>query len=191
PGGEYAGLPIPLAGHHQGGNAAVAVGVLDLLGREKNLAIPAEVLRRGWRNLRVPGRLERVRDEPLLLIDVAHNEVAIRASLEAIETFYPHRRLFVGAGFSKDKDLPAVFEPLAPRVSRLFLTSAGGPRAADPHALASIARAAGCTSVEVIADVGAMVDEILSACGQGDLALITGSFYVAGMAYEYLGIDVG
>jgi dihydrofolate synthase/folylpolyglutamate synthase len=191
PGGSFEDLNVPLAGLHQGTNVALAVGILDVLARRFGLPLDGEALRRGLLAVRLPGRLETVRQDPPIVIDVAHNEAAMRASLDAIDAFFPHRRLHVTAGFSKDKDIRNILAALAPRASRLILTSAGGPRAADPEHLAALAREAGGREVLVKTPVSSAVDRVLADCGAGDLGLVTGSFYVAGKAYEHLGVDVG
>jgi dihydrofolate synthase/folylpolyglutamate synthase len=135
--------------------------------------------------------VEKVREDPPLVLDVAHNEIAMKTSLEAVRTFYPHERLLALAGFSEDKDWARALLPLVSSSARLFLTTAGGARAARPEALTEAARAAGARDATCEPVLEDAVDALLEACGPGDLALITGSFYVTGRACRHLGVDAG
>lgn len=188
---RHEALRIPLAGLHQGGNAAVAVALVDLLHREEKADVPMEAVREGLTRVRVPGRLETVRETPRVIVDVAHNEASIAASLAALAAFHPHERLLVACGFSRDKDWAASIARLVRASDRLFFTTSGTPRSADPDELAQAALRAGAKEVRAIHDFAACLDALLDATGPNDLALITGSFYVAGKAYVHLGVEVG
>jgi dihydrofolate synthase/folylpolyglutamate synthase len=70
--------PSPiLAGEHQYGNAAVAITALDCLSDRLPLSGAAKA--QGLREVRLAGRLQIVRQKPLILCDVAHNPHAARA----------------------------------------------------------------------------------------------------------------
>jgi dihydrofolate synthase/folylpolyglutamate synthase len=182
-------LRIPLAGFHQGENAAVAVGLLEALRRAEGVPLGEEAIRRGLAAVRVPGRLHRVMDSPAVVIDVAHNEVAMKATVSAVAEFFPHRELHAALGLSADKDARKVLAPLCGRASRLILTTSGTPRSAAPADLAAVARSVGFARPEVELDFGAALDSLLAGCGKEDLALVTGSFYVAGKAFRHWGIS--
>lgn len=189
PGWAAKGLRIPLAGLHQGENAAVAAGVLGVLRRELGVPLTEGALRAGLETVRVPGRLQRVLGDPTTVIDVAHNEVSMKATMEAVRDFFPHRELHVALGISADKDIRKVLAPVCERAARLILTTSGSARSAPPGDLAAAARALGFREPEPEPDLGRALDALRSGCRPGGLALVTGSFYVAGKAYRHWGID--
>jgi dihydrofolate synthase/folylpolyglutamate synthase len=63
---------IPLLGHHQVVNAAVAYAALRVL-REGGLALPEESVQRGFRQVQWPGRFQVLSTNPAVVIDSAHN----------------------------------------------------------------------------------------------------------------------
>ncbi|MHC4598264.1 MAG: bifunctional folylpolyglutamate synthase/dihydrofolate synthase [Planctomycetota bacterium] len=184
---RYEGLRIPLAGLHQGGNAALAVGALE---RFEGEALDPGVLREGLGRVFVPGRLQKVRENPPVFIDVAHNEAAVRATLDALENLHPGRRLRIVAGFSKDKDYRSALAPLAARAAQLLLTSSGGNRSADPLALRDAVEDRYRSKAEPVPAFEEAVDVLLRTTEPEDLALVTGSFYVVGRAMRHLGVAV-
>jgi dihydrofolate synthase/folylpolyglutamate synthase len=191
PGLSVEGLRVPLAGLHQAGNAAVAVALLGVLRPELGAALTEEAVREGFRRVRVPGRLQKVRDAPAAVIDVAHNEVSMQATVASVREFFPHRSLHVALGLAADKDARAVLAPVCRHASRLLLATSGSPRSAAPEDLAAVARSLGFARPEPETDLGRALDSLLAGCGPGDLALVTGSFLVAGGAFRHWGIDPG
>ncbi|MHC4779781.1 MAG: bifunctional folylpolyglutamate synthase/dihydrofolate synthase, partial [Planctomycetota bacterium] len=185
---RYAALQIPLLGAHQGGNVALAAAAAELF--EGEGSIDGEALRSGFEGVRVPARLQRVGDLPLLFIDVAHNEASIGATLAGIERAFPNRRLHVAAGFSKDKDFGAALKPLARRAATLILTSSGSARSAAPVELAAAIDSGAGATVTMVEDLDEAVKALVSVTEDSDVALITGSFYVAGAAMRHLGVEV-
>ncbi len=63
---------VPLLGHHQVLNAAVAYAALDQL-RRGGLPIPEPAIREGFRRVEWPGRFQVLSSDPTLVIDSAHN----------------------------------------------------------------------------------------------------------------------
>jgi hypothetical protein len=78
---------IPLLGHHQVVNAAVAYAALRVL-REGVLALPEESVQRGFRQVQWPGRFQVLSTNPAVVIDSAHNrDSALKLRLALDDTF--------------------------------------------------------------------------------------------------------
>lgn len=144
---DYGLVTLGLPGAHQVNNALVAVGVLEALAGA-GLYVPAEAVRRGFAEVVWPGRLQHIRldDGRGLLIDAAHNPDGAR-SLAAFLADRPPRPLVFGT--MRDKNADSILEILVPQVSAIITTRASTPRAADPGALATIARRAAPPRVPV------------------------------------------
>jgi dihydrofolate synthase/folylpolyglutamate synthase len=129
PDGKLVGLELPLLGAYQPANALLAVAAARVLGAGEP-AIRAGLARARW-----PGRLEIVRRDPLLVLDGAHNPAGARALARSLRELFGADPLTLVLGLSQDKDAPAILGSLVPLATRVVLTRASNPRAADPHAL--------------------------------------------------------
>ena len=80
-GGEYDDIYLPLFGEHQAANAALALATVEAFfgaGPSRRLDITA--VREAFASVRVPGRLERLRSAPTVVVDAAHNPHGARAA---------------------------------------------------------------------------------------------------------------
>jgi len=152
--------PLALAGAHQRHNGALAKAALEAAG----LGVSPDALARGFREVRWPGRLERLGD---VLLDCAHNPDA--AAALALTLAEPPSLVF---GALADKDAAGMLAALAPKAARIWLTAPPSPRAADPAALAAL-----WPGARVEPDPAAA---LAAARARGGTVLVTGSTYLVG-----------
>jgi len=171
---------IPLLGHHQVVNAAVAYATLQCM-RDRGMEIPQQAMREGFASVRWRGRMEIISRSPLVLVDSAHNRDSALKLRIALDDYFPGQRVIMVFGASSDKDISGMFTELLPRVWRLILTQAVHPRAADPEALADMAHAAG-VGVDIIVPVSDAISHAMNGAGRDDVILVTGSIFIAGEA---------
>ena len=123
-------IDLPLRGRFQQENAAVAVGILEVLA-ERGFNVRSESIIRGLQQVRWPGRFQVIRNNPTVVIDGAHNPQAAHELKLALGDFIagrpPGRRLLV-IGMSSDKDYPAVAGELAPLFDSVIATRSRHPR---------------------------------------------------------------
>ena len=100
---EAQGYTIAMPGRHQLQNARTALRALNAL-RERGWNIPTEAAVRGLARARIAGRLERVVDQPLILLDGAHNAAGADALCHAVDELLKMKRLHVVMGMVRDKD---------------------------------------------------------------------------------------
>ena len=83
-GGVYEDIFLPLHGAHQAQNAAVALAAVEaFLGAGAARQLDHEIVRQGFAGASSPGRLERVRTSPTILLDAAHNPHGMAATVAA------------------------------------------------------------------------------------------------------------
>jgi dihydrofolate synthase/folylpolyglutamate synthase len=184
----YADLTCPLVGRHQAENAAVAVGLVELLS-EHGVHVPPEAVRSGLSSVRWPGRFQIVRRRPTVILDGAHNEPAAEVLAETLTSLYAGRRIILVLGIHRDKDAGAVAALLCPLADRVIATADANPRAmpaADLHDLVF----PHSKHVSAFTPVSLAVREALDAARRDDVVVITGSLYVVGEAMRALGVDV-
>ncbi len=169
---------IPLLGFHQVVNAAVAYAALQVV-RQRGLAVDEDAVRRGFREVVWPGRLQILSRNPVVVVDSAHNrDSALRLRI-ALDDYFPGKLVTLVFGALGDKDIPGMLTELLPRVSRLILTQADHPRAATPKELAEMAHGRGWR-VETIVPVADALRWAITHSRPGEVIVVAGSLTVAG-----------
>lgn len=197
--GQPSGLRIGLPGRHQAANAAVALALLDALGRAGIARLSDADVARGFATASWPGRLERLdaarlgAPEREVWLDGAHNVAGAAALVEALEEMRPfmaHGPLTLVLGIMADKDVPAVLARFAGselfRGARIIATRVHDtPRAMPPDRLAEHWRMAAMAARTSARDPIAMPDpdtalrEALSGGETGPI-VVAGSLYLVG-----------
>jgi dihydrofolate synthase/folylpolyglutamate synthase len=182
-------LWLPLLGAHQMENAATAVATIDAL-RSGGVAVSEESIWEGLGRLSWPGRLEVVRDEPLMVVDGAHNGDSARRLRQALRDYFSFDRAILVMGVSGGKTIGAMAEELAPLTHLLIATRSHHPRAAEPEAVAAAFAAQGVAS-ETCPSVAMALDRAQALAGRDDLICVVGSLFVVAEAREQvLGLSV-
>jgi dihydrofolate synthase / folylpolyglutamate synthase len=167
-------LPLP--------NAATAIAVIEQ-GWDH---ISPELIGRGIACATLTGRMERVCERPLVLLDVAHNPHAARYLAQQLGSVLAQRRqqkpgtrLFALCGMLKDKDIGAVLPVVAQWVDNWALVSLDCERGAtaDSLYLALPSNA----SAQTFEAIGTAWEHIEAQITEDDVVIVFGSFYtVAG-----------
>ncbi|HKC73141.1 MAG TPA: Mur ligase family protein [Chloroflexota bacterium] len=122
PARTHGGLRLGLRGRHQHANAACAVAAVDALEALGIVRVAGDAVSRGLAAAYVPGRLEQVADDPVTLLDGAHNPDAARALAAALRDLFPGQPLVLLLGILADKDVAAMVEALAPLARAVVVT---------------------------------------------------------------------
>jgi dihydrofolate synthase/folylpolyglutamate synthase len=139
-GGVYDDLFLPLFGAHQAQNAACALAAVEVfLGAGKEKQLELELVREGFASVDSPGRLERVRSAPTILLDGAHNPHGMAATVAALEEEFSFRSLVVVVAVLGDKDAEGLLALLEPITARLVVTQNSSPRSMPLSELSEIA----------------------------------------------------
>jgi folylpolyglutamate synthase/dihydropteroate synthase len=169
-------VTLPVAGLHQAGNAAVAVGIARLLG------VPDADAVRGLARVTLPGRLELVLARPAVVVDGAHTAASARAAADAVRACFPHRRLHLVLGVLEEKDVAGILAPLLAGAASAVACGVASPRGLPASRLADAVRAASTVPVRVAADAAEGLEDAIARAAPDDLVLVTGSLYLAGAA---------
>lgn len=178
------GLRTRLAGEFQTANAALVCAGCEAL-RRAGVGIADEAISRGLAQNRWPGRLEKIKDRPLIVLDGAHNLAAARALSEYMKTELAGRRITLVCGVLDDKPYEKILSDLCRSVFRVVLTRARIDRALAPEILEPIARRF-VSDVTLVGDVAGAVAHASQTTPEEDVIIVAGSLYVVGEAKEYL-----
>ncbi len=180
PGASYDDVYLPLHGAHQGDNAAIALAAAEAF---FGAPLDAEVIEDAFAGVRVPGRLEVVSRQPLVVLDGAHNPAGAAAAAEAIaEAFGDVAGRVVVVGLLQGKDPVEMLQALQADGARVLVACpAPSPRTLPPDDVAAAARSMGIES-ETANSVPEALARALAIASPDDLVLVTGSLYVVGAA---------
>lgn len=126
---KYGRLHISLLGEHQVKNAALALCVIELLRDEYRFNISSENIKNGFKNAVWSGRLEIIKQNPLIIIDGAHNISGVLALKKALAELVGDKRLTLVMGMLKDKDYKKALTELAPITDKFIAITPDNPRA--------------------------------------------------------------
>jgi dihydrofolate synthase/folylpolyglutamate synthase len=180
-------IRIPLPGSYQAENASLAIKASELALGGGGAGKLENAVKKGLSSLVWRGRLEAVSLKPRILIDGAHNPQAAKAlSLEIKKTFLAgKRRLILIMGVMADKDIKGILKPLLPLASKIIFTKPDYGRASSPEELSGTALSLGFRSTAE-ADMPEAINAAKRFYRNGDIILITGSFYTIGEGLKSL-----
>nr|WP_245757471.1 folylpolyglutamate synthase/dihydrofolate synthase family protein [Amycolatopsis xylanica] len=197
-GGVYDQIFLPLHGAHQAANAALALAAVEaFFGAGKDRQLVAEAVREAFAEVEMPGRLERVRAAPTVILDSAHNPHGARALAQALTDEFAFRKLAAVVAVMSEKDALGILEALEPAISDIVVTVNSSPRSMPLLELNDLAISVfGEDRVRAESSLDAAVETAIGLVEQHDdpeepLAgggvLITGSVVTAGDARTLFG----
>ncbi|GBD21390.1 Folylpolyglutamate synthase [bacterium HR28] len=188
PGLELAGLAVALRGAHQVENAGVALATLPWLA-EAGIAVSEEAVRMGLASVSWPGRLEVLRERPLVVVDGAHNRESAQRLAQAVCEAFRWNRLWLVLGVLRDKEIERIVGALAPLASAFFAVEGFAPRAATAERLLEAWKShVPGGEAKAFRSVSEALAEALARAASDDLVLVTGSLGMVAAAREALGI---
>jgi dihydrofolate synthase/folylpolyglutamate synthase len=143
----------------------------------------------------VPGRLQVVADDPLTVLDGAHNPDAARALVESLpEALAGAGALGLVMGVLEDKDAAKMLATLLPLCTRAWFTAPPSTRALSPAALQSLARQLGFEETACEPHPRRALElarEWARAQPRAGVVLATGSIYLVGDLLAATGMLAG
>lgn len=175
-------MRTPMLGAHQIANVSTAVAVAEAI-RARGYEVGESAIVDGIAHTRVPGRMEVMAREPLIVADGAHNGESAAALAAALKEYFEWRRLFLVIGVTSDKNVRAMGFELAKLAELIVCCRFANPRSMDPY---QIIQEIGFLGPAAVAEesVATGLNTALSHADEGDLICVTGSLYVVAEARE-------
>lgn len=178
-GKELRDLEIKLIGDHQIKNSIVALNVIEYLNDIKITNISEENIRKGLLETKWPGRIEKISENPMFIIDGAHNEEGAKSLANSIDKYFENKNKILVIGMLEDKDIESVLDLLIPKFNRVITTTPDNPRAIDANKLKEkIER----YNIEVTCkpNIKEAVGYALEISNKDDIIISAGSLYMIG-----------
>lgn len=176
---------VPLIGAHQAENVATAVATIDALTTRTSLRVADDAIVAGLGAVSWPGRMEVLREHPLVIADGAHNRESARRLVEALRDYASVERATFIVGSLADKNIEALAEEISPLAERVIATRSRHPRAMQPERIAAAFDALS-VPVESADTVAHAVDNAMAATRMGGVICLLGSLFVAAEGREHL-----
>lgn len=179
----FKNLSSSLTGFHQRKNLATALEVILAL-RERGYEISDEAVSLGVSQTKWPGRYTCLMEDPIFMIDGAHNEDAAYRLSESLRYDFSDRKIILILGVFKDKDYESITSILCPLASQVYTVDLPNKeRSLSSEDLAkSVSRY--CSRVKAEGSIGEAVTEAVKEATKPE----TSSVIVACGSLSYLGI---
>jgi dihydrofolate synthase/folylpolyglutamate synthase len=149
--------------------------------QQKGWDIEERHIRTGLQNAKkitgLHGRWDVIHQQPLIILDVAHNQDGIKMLMEQVEVT-DHDHLHIVLGVVKDKEVETILA-LFPKLADYYFTQADIPRALDARILKEKATAAGLRG-EIYPGVNEAIKAALAKASRKDMILVCGSVFLVG-----------
>lgn len=166
------GLQTGLNGLHQTENAAVAVMAVLYLRTFYAFLVDEEQIRAGLQSASWPGRMEYISDQPVILLDGAHNPEGMNALAASLAERFPGRKITALFAGMKDKKLDEMVAALEQAAGRIAFTTFKFPRAAGKEAFTPFLE-----THQWEEDWQRFVEAFRQSADKEDVLVVTGSLY--------------
>ncbi len=178
-----ANLEISMIGKHQTENATLAIMTAQYLNEKSDFSISEQAIRTGLKAAYWPGRFEIISENPLIIIDGAHNDEGVTRLTTELAERYPNNPIHVVFAALKDKKLDNMIARLDQVAEKISFVSFDYPRAAAANDLLELST---LENKQAIDDWKSYLPEVINTLKGRDLLVITGSLYFISEIKPYL-----
>ncbi|WP_421673286.1 bifunctional folylpolyglutamate synthase/dihydrofolate synthase [Staphylococcus gallinarum] len=166
---ELETLMLNMLGEHQKENAALAITALIELNEAGIVDLDFNKMIDGIESVTWTGRIEQVKESPLMIVDGAHNNESIEALIETIRNYYHRDKLDVLFAATKGKPITSMVDQLKEITETFYVTDFDFHKALDKQTIFD----------EIKVDDKVLVDDCVRFIEnyEGEGLLITGSLY--------------
>ncbi|QUJ68229.1 bifunctional tetrahydrofolate synthase/dihydrofolate synthase [Photobacterium sp. GJ3] len=165
-------LPLPALPLPNAATALMALGVAELDITDQHIVA-------GLAKVRLAGRMETVSDQPLILLDVAHNPHSahyLARQLKALKNIREVGQIHGVVAMLKDKDIASTLDEMRAVINVWYPASLTGPRAASAQQLADHLNYSG----QMFGEPVQAYQSALAAAQPEDVVIVFGSFHTVG-----------
>jgi len=200
----YKDMELTLIGEHQVENAAIAIRAIECSnvtmkqfsskGRwafgpnNERFYINEQNIREGLKKAFIPGRMEIVRRNPLIILDGAHNADKMRALVRSIRKIFPNKKIVSLVAIKNDKNAKDMLRFLVPISKSIIFTEfrmlkeqGMGIVSYKAKELEEMARSMD-NKKNIFGDknIKSAYEKVLLRVEKNDLILVSGSLYLVG-----------
>ncbi|NPA52936.1 MAG: bifunctional folylpolyglutamate synthase/dihydrofolate synthase [Aquificae bacterium] len=163
-------LSISMLGRYQAINSATALTGFLSYWRKYDI----EKVKKALKDSYWLGRLQVLSDNPIVIVDGAHNEDAVKKSFQELKDMYPNKKITTIYSAMKDKKYKKMLNIIKNYSDRLILTKMPVSRTIDREDILGI------TEVEYIDSIEKALKTGLDGIDSDTILFVTGSLYLVG-----------
>ena len=138
-----------------------------------------------FKDFKISGRFDILNENPLIIVDCAHNQISLYTFLNALNSYYPYKRFLIIFGTNKDKNLNRILWVLKRFNYDYAITNSKNPRALEVEYLEEEFKRWGIKIFDKDKEPFKLFEKYLF---KRDVC-ITGSFYLIEEVYKFLKIE--
>lgn len=177
-------LVLHMRGEHQLKNASAALMAVRYLAECRGLPITEAAIREGLLKAAWPGRFERMKNDPLVIIDGAHNVQGTEALVCTLNSYYEGRTIHLLYAALKDKQYEQMIHLIESAVHDVTFTSFNYPRAASSDLLFDASQH---HIKKKDPDWMHALNDLIARTEPGEMVLVCGSLYFISAVRHALG----
>lgn len=177
-------INISLMGYYQIYNSALAVLTILELREEGLINIDNSSILNGLKNAYWPGRMEKIHDNPRIILDGAHNLDGIENLIKNLKLFN-YDKLYLIVSILRDKEHEKMLKELSLFADEIVLVDLNTKRKTDISILEKEVLKYN-TKTLVIEDLEKAITQTLKDANKNDLIIISGSLYLVSDVKEII-----
>ncbi|NNM58640.1 MAG: bifunctional tetrahydrofolate synthase/dihydrofolate synthase [Legionellales bacterium] len=128
--------------------------------------------------VKVEGRFECIRENPTVIVDVAHNPAAARMLSEQIQIkLSSYNNILAVFSALTDKDIVNIVRAVSKQITKWYIAPVSTLRRCEPDDLYNQVQQGGDVNIHVFDTITEAYSQALLSCGERDCILVFGSFY--------------
>lgn len=170
---------LKLVGAYQIENAMTALTSIDVLRKMQWIKITDYRMKRGLKATQWIGRLERMKDAPMVFVDGSHNPHGATTLRKAFQEICAEKRCIGVLGMKDDKDLSGVLDQTAALFKLMIATE---PHSTEKYKADTVHDLILARGIEVLKepDLDKAYDLAMTLAHPDDIVIFYGSFYLIG-----------
>ena len=164
-------------GSFQPENIGVSIATIECL-QQQGIFVSKQSILNGIKKMNHPGRMQIIQNHPLIVVDGAHNTVAIKKSVESLIQLFHFNQVIIVFGVMKDKAINEMLSILFTVADIIILTQPKQNRAASVEDIAGcVQKINQSTPIIKTNSVHEAYQKALNLAKQNDLIFVTGSLF--------------
>ncbi len=170
------GLHTNLIGKHQAENASLAISAFALYYKEINEQVNIPALKKALKQVNWKGRMQIIGNEPLTILDCAHNEEGIKKLIENIKSMFPTKKIAIVLAILRDKNYQLMIELIGELGDSLYIAQNSSERAATIEEQTAVATELGL-KFKSFNSIKTALDTAIKESKAEDIVIVAGSIF--------------
>lgn len=166
---ELENIQLKMIGQHQHENAALAITTLIEMYQRGMIQLNFNTMIEAIEHTTWSGRIEKVQEQPLILIDGAHNKESIDALVDTLKQYYSDKKIDVLFAAIDGKPIGKMMNSIEEIANRFYVTTFDFPKALPIDAVYDYLEH---HHIEKVQDYPQFIEKY-----EGELLVVTGSLY--------------